>query len=235
MDDRTIFQSADAAVPALPKTSADTSAPSRSGRFFTLSPVNRRRWQNFKANRRGFYALWIFLVLFGASLGSEIIANNQPLMVDYDGKYYFPVFKTYTETTFGGEFETAADYRDPYLQKQIDEKGGWILWAPIRYSYNTHNLDLPTPAPSKPTWMLTEAECKPAVEKKGLTGGRDLEYTWLGTDDQGVDVVARLLYGFRLSVLFGLIITIISSIIGVAAGGVQGYFGGWIDLGFQRF
>ena len=110
-----------------------------------------------------------------------------------------------------------------------------MIWPPIRYSYDTHNLDLPTPAPSKPTWMLTEAECKPVVERKNLNSCRDLEYNWLGTDDQGRDVVARLIYGFRISVLFGLILTIISSVIGVAAGAVQGYFGGWTDLLFQRF
>jgi microcin C transport system permease protein len=145
------------------------------------------------------------------------------------------VFVTYPETALGGEFETAADYRDPYLQKIIAEKGGWMLWPPIRYSYNTHNLDLPTPAPSPPTWMLTEQQCKAVVERKGLNSCRDLEYNWLGTDDQGRDVVARLIYGFRLSVLFGLALTIVSSIIGVAAGAVQGYFGGWTDLLFQRF
>ena len=144
-------------------------------------------------------------------------------------------FVSYSETTFGGDFETAADYRDPYLQKLITDKGGSIVWPLIRYSYDTHNLDLPTPAPSKPTWMLTEAQCKEVVEKKGLKSCRDLEYNWLGTDDQGRDVVARLIYGFRISVLFGLSLTIISSVVGVAAGGVQGYFGGWIDLGFQRF
>ena len=116
-------------------------------------------------------------------------------------------FVTYSETTFGGEFETAADYRDPYLQKLIAEKGGIMLWPLIRYSYSTHNLDLPTPAPSKPTWMLTEEQCKSVVQrKKGLNGCRDLEYNWLGTDDQGRDVVARLIYGFRISVLFGLIL-----------------------------
>ena len=121
------------------------------------------------------------------------------------------------------------------MQKLIADKGGTIVWPLIRYSYDTHNLDLPTPAPSKPTWMLTEAQCKEVVQKKGLKSCRDLEYNWLGTDDQGRDVVARLIYGFRISVLFGLSLTIISSIIGVAAGGVQGYFGGWIDLAFQRF
>jgi microcin C transport system permease protein len=142
---------------------------------------------------------------------------------------------SYSETTFGGDFETAADYRDPYLQKLIAEKGGTIVWPLIRYSYDTHNLDLPTPAPSPPTWMLTEAQCKDVVQRKGLKSCRDLEYNWLGTDDQGRDVVARLIYGFRISVLFGLCLTVISSVIGIAAGGVQGYFGGWIDLSFQRF
>jgi microcin C transport system permease protein len=199
-----------------------------------LSPLNRRRWQNFKANRRGYWSLWIFGFLFVISLFAELIANDRPLFIRYDGKFFWPTFISYSETTFGGDFETAADYRDPYLQKLIADKGGTIIWPPIRYSYNTHNLDLPTPAPSKPTWLLTEEQCKPVVERKGLTGCRDLEYNWLGTDDQGRDVVARLIYGFRISVLFGLTLTIISSIIGVAAGGVQGYFGGWIDLTFQR-
>src|SRR2546429_7766961 len=205
------------------------------GHRVALSPLNRRRWQNFKANRRGYWAFWIFMVLFVITLFAEFIANDKPFYVQFEGRSYFPVFVNYPETTFGGDFETAADYRDPYLQKLIAEKGGYMLWPPIRYSYNTHNLDLPTPAPSKPTWMLTEQECKSVVERKGLTSCRDLEYNWLGTDDQGRDVVARLLYGFRISVLFGLALTILSSVIGVAAGAVQGYFGGLTDLMFQRF
>jgi microcin C transport system permease protein len=204
-------------------------------RRIALSPMGRRRWLNFKANRRGYWSFWIFTVLFVVSLFAELIANDKPFLIKYEGKYYFPAFVTYSETTFGGEFETAADYRDPYLQKLIAEKDGFMLWPPIRYSYNTHNLDLPTPAPSKPTWKLTEEECKPVVERKGLKSCRDLEYNWLGTDDQGRDVVARLIYGFRISVLFGLTLTLISSVIGVAAGAVQGYFGGWTDLLFQRF
>src|SRR5581483_5231767 len=133
------------------------------------------------------------------------------------------------------EFETEADYRDPYLRKLIADKGGSIFWPPIHFSYGTHNLNLPTPAPSKPTWLLTDAQCKDAAAKVGGTRCSDLEYNWLGTDDQGRDVLARLIYGFRISVLFGLILTIISSIIGVTAGAVQGYFGGWTDLLFQRF
>ncbi len=200
-----------------------------------LSPLNRRRWQNFKSNRRGYWSLWIFLILFFISLFAELIANDRPFLIRFDGHLYFPAFVTYPETAFGGDFETAADYRDPYLQKLIAAKGGTIIWPPIRYSYDTHHLDLPTPAPSKPTWLLTEAECKEVVQRKNLTSCRDLEYNWLGTDDQGRDVVARLIYGFRISVLFGLCLTIVSSVIGIAAGGVQGYFGGWVDLGFQRF
>ena len=204
-------------------------------RWIALSPINRRRWQNFKTNRRGYWSLWIFLVLFIVSLFAEFIANDKPFYVRHDGHSYFPAIVTYAETDFGGDFETEADYRDPFLQKLIAEKGGFMVWPLVRYSYDTHNLDLPTPAPSKPTWMLTEEECAAVVKKKNLTSCRDLEYNWLGTDDQGRDVVARLIYGFRISVLFGLILTIISSIIGVAAGAVQGYFGGWIDLSFQRF
>ena len=199
-----------------------------------MSPLNRRRWQNFKANRRGYVALWVFLVLFVVTLFAEFIANDRPYFISFEGKWYFPVFVTYPETTFGGDFETAADYRDPYLQKLISEKGGFMIWPPIRYSYNTHNLDLPTPAPSPPTWMLTEEQCKHVVEHKGLKGCSDLEYNWLGTDDQGRDVLTRIIYGFRISVLFGLTLTIISSIIGNAAGAVQGIFGGWVDLVFQR-
>ncbi|KAB2883513.1 MAG: ABC transporter permease [Pseudorhodoplanes sp.] len=212
--------------------SATPAEPAR--RRFALSPLNRRRWQSFKANRRGYWSFWVFSILFIVSLFAEFIANDKPFLIKMDGRLYFPAVVTYSETAFGGEFETAADYRDPYLQKLVAEKGGTIVWPLIRYSYNTHNLDLPTPAPSPPTWMLTEEQCKPVVERKGLTGCRDLEYNWLGTDDQGRDLVARLIYGFRISVLFGLILTIISSVIGVAAGAVQGFFGGWTDLLFQR-
>jgi microcin C transport system permease protein len=206
--------------------------PSR--RPLRMSPLNRRRWQNFKSNRRGYWSLIIFTILFVISMFAELIANDRPLFVRFDGKTYFTSLVEYSETTFGGDFETAADYRDPFLQNLINAKG-YMVWPLIHFSYDTHNLDVPTPAPSKPTWLLTEQECKPVVERKGLKGCRDLEYNWLGTDDQGRDVVARLIYGFRISVLFGLILTLISSVIGVAAGGVQGYFGGWTDLLFQRF
>ncbi|MBV1696904.1 MAG: ABC transporter permease [Hyphomicrobiales bacterium] len=204
-------------------------------RRFALSPINQRRWRNFRTNRRGYFSLWIFLVLFVVSLFAEVVANDKPLYISYQGKSYFPILFAYPETTFGGDFETAADYRDPFVQKLIADKGGRMIWPPIRYSYATHNLDLPTPAPSKPTWLLTKKECAPVLERKHLKSCRDLEYNWLGTDDQGRDVLARLIYGFRVSVLFGLILTIVSSLVGVAAGAVQGYFGGWVDLLFQRF
>ena len=176
-----------------------------------LNPINQRRWEQFRANRRGWWSLWIFLVLFVASLGAEFIANDRPLLVRYQGELYYPVFQTYPETAFGGDFATAADYRDPYVQELIRESG-WLLWPPVPFSYDTHDRDLGQPAPSPP----------------------DARH-WLGTDDQGRDVVARLIYGFRVSVLFGLALTLASSAIGVAAGAVQGYFGGWLDLTAQRF
>jgi microcin C transport system permease protein len=214
--------------------SADSAGP-RKRRRFSLTPINQRRWQNFKTNRRGYYSFWIFLVLFFVTLFAEFIANDKPFLVKYDGRFYFTSLVTYPETAFGGEFETKADYRDPFLQKLIAEKGGYMVWPMIRYSYDTHNLDLPTPAPSKPTWLLTEKECATVVARKKLSSCRDLEYNWLGTDDQGRDVAARLIYGFRISVLFGLVLTAVSSVIGVIVGAVQGFFGGWTDLLFQRF
>jgi microcin C transport system permease protein len=202
---------------------------------FSLSPINRRRWANFKAHKRGWWSFWIFLILFFVSLFAEVIANDKPFLVSYEGRWYYPSLVRYAETTFGGDFETEADYRDPFLKDLIEQKGGHMVWPLIRYSYNTHNLDLPTPAPSPPTWMLSEQQCKAVVERKKLNGCRDLEYNWLGTDDQGRDVVARMIYGFRLSVLFGLTLSLVSSMIGIAAGAIQGYFGGWTDLLFQRF
>jgi microcin C transport system permease protein len=177
-----------------------------------LSPLTRRRWRNFKANRRGYYSLWIFLALFVITLFAEVIANDRPLAIRLDGKFYFPVVEDYIETDFGGDFETEPDYRDPYFIDLIAQKGGWILWPLIPYSYQTVVRDLETPSPAPPS-----------------------AHNWLGTDDQARDVMARLIYGFRLSVLFGLVLTGLSSLVGVAAGAVQGYFGGWIDLVFQRF
>jgi microcin C transport system permease protein len=231
--DARITENAPTPEPSTPVAPA-AAVPETRRRLFHVSPLNRRRWENFKRNRRGYLSLWIFLVLFIGSLFAEFIANDKPFLILVNGRAYVPAIFTYPETTFGGDFETAADYRDPYLQDLIAKKGGTVIWPPIRYRYDTHNLDLPTPAPSPPTWRLTEAQCKLVVEKKKLSSCRDLEYNWLGTDDQGRDVVARLIYGFRISVLFGLTLTIISSIIGVAAGAVQGYFGGWTDLVFQR-
>jgi microcin C transport system permease protein len=210
-----------------------------SPRWFALSPINARRWRNFKINRRGFWSLWIFLVLFVISLLAEFIANDKPIYIHVDGKSFFPAIVTYPDTAFGNPgdpnlFGTAADYRDPYLLNLIAEKGGTIIWPPIHFSYDTRVSNPPAPFPSKPTWLLTAADCEFAATH-GFAKCGSLEYNWLGTDDAGRDVLARLIYGFRVSVLFGLVLTIVSSIIGVAAGAVQGYFGGWIDLLFQRF
>jgi len=200
-----------------------------------LSTLNRRRWATFKANKRGFWSLWIFLALFGLSLNAEFIANDKPILVEYHGQYYWPIFEAYPETDFGGIFETEADYRDPVVQKLITDAGGWMLWPPIRFSYNTQNKNPPMAFPAKPTWLLTSEDCRLAVERGFHPCNSSLEWNWLGTDDQGRDVVARIIYGFRISVLFGLTLTIFASIVGVAAGAVQGYFGGWTDLLFQRF
>jgi len=179
--------------------------------FQNLSPINRRRLANFRANRRGFYALIIFLILFGLSLFAELIANDKPILAWYEGELLVPVFVSYPETKFGGFFETEADYTDPYVRDLINENG-WMIWPPIPYSYNTIIRDKTVPAPAAPNGE-----------------------NWLGTDDQQRDVLARAIYGFRLSVMFGLSLTLASALIGVSAGAVQGYFGGWVDLVFQRF
>jgi microcin C transport system permease protein len=200
--------------------------------WLKLSPINRRRLDNFKANRRGWWSLWIFLTLFVLSLFAEFLANDRPLIVRYKGEWLFPVAVNYPEEKFGG-FLATTDYRDPVIAKEIGANG-FAVWPPIRYSYRTHNLDLPVPAPAPPTWMLRDDQCKGIAQRTGGTGCRDLEWNWLGTDDQGRDVVARLIYGFRISILFGLILCGISSVIGIAAGAIQGYFGGWTDLIFQR-
>jgi microcin C transport system permease protein len=199
-----------------------------------LSPLNQRRWQNFKAHRRGFWSLWIFLVLFVLSLGSEFIANDRPLIASYKGEILFPVLIDYPEEKFGG-FLAQTDYRDPVIQDEI-KANGWLIWPPIRYSYRTVNDDIPEAAPAKPSWLYTkEQRCSrypQGVKDPNCTIGN---WNWLGTDDQARDVLARVIYGFRISVLFGLILTACSSVIGVAAGAVQGYFGGLTDLLFQRF
>lgn len=200
--------------------------------WLKLTPINRRRLNNFKANRRGWWSFWLFLALFLLSLFAEFIANDRPLLVHYKGEWLFPVAVNYPEEKFGG-FLATTDYRDPVIAKEI-AANGYAVWPPIRYSYNTNNLDLPVPAPAPPTWLLKDEQCKPIAERTGGATCRDLEWNWLGTDDQGRDVVARLIYGFRISVLFGLILCAFSSVIGIAAGAVQGYFGGWTDLIFQR-
>jgi len=176
-----------------------------------MTPITRRRLQHFSANRRGFWSLWIFLILFFISLFAEGVANDKPLLVIFGERFIFPVFETIPETEFGGEFATETEYRDEFVRDLIEKKGK-IYWSLIPYSYDTINYNLPSAAPSAPT-----AE------------------NWLGTDDQGRDVVARLIYGFRISVLFGLVLTILSSILGVVAGAVQGYFGGRVDILGQRF
>lgn len=199
-----------------------------------LSPINQRRWRNFKANGRGYWSLWLFIMLFLVTLFAEFVANDRPILVMYKGELLYPVFIDYPEEKFGG-FLPVTDYRDPFNRDEI-EANGWMLWPPVRYSYDTVNLELPEPAPARPSWMLTKEErCSPypkGVEDPACTLGN---WNWFGTDDQGRDVVARLIYGFRISVLFGLILTLLSSVVGVSAGAVQGYFGGWTDLIFQRF
>jgi microcin C transport system permease protein len=204
----------------------------QSGRI-RLTPINQRRLANFRANKRGYWSFWFFLVLFVVTLCAELIANDRPIVARYKGEWLFPSVVNYPEEKFGG-FLARTDYRDPVIAKEI-EANGWMLWPPVRFSYSTINLDLPKPAPSPPTWMLTDADCKAVAEKRGGTTCRDIEWNWLGTDDRGRDVLARVVYGFRISVLFGLTLALISSIIGIAAGAVQGYFGGWTDLIFQRF
>jgi microcin C transport system permease protein len=176
-----------------------------------LTPLTKRRLRNFRRNQRAFWSLIIFAALFVVTLFAELIANDKPLIVAYDGGYYFPSLQTYPETTFGGEFATEADYTDPYVRELIGKKG-WMVYPAIPYKYDTTVRDLPGAAPTPPDW-------------------RNL----LGTDDQARDVLARLVYGFRISVLFGLLLTALSSVIGIVAGAVQGFFGGWVDLLFQRF
>jgi microcin C transport system permease protein len=190
---------------------AIAAAERRTGRRRLLSPLWQRRLANFRANRRGWWAFWIFSVLFLVTLGAEFLANDRPILVWYDGSLYFPQFATYPETAFGGQFETAADYTDPYVRELIDRKG-FMVEPLIPFDQRTVAWDLPVPAPSPPDGTH-----------------------WLGTDDQARDVVARLIYGFRISVLFGFAMTSICAVIGVTIGAIQGYFGGWIDLFGQRF
>ena len=177
-----------------------------------LSPINQRRFARFKEHKRGWYSLWLFLALFILSLSAEFIANDKPLLVQYDGALYFPVLKRYPETTFGGEFPLQANYKSPYIQELVAEKDGWMLWPIIPFYYSSINYDLQVPAPAPPSAQ-----------------------NWLGTDDQGRDVMSRVIYGFRISVLFALTLTLISSVFGVLVGALQGFYGGWVDLIGQRF
>ena len=177
-----------------------------------LSPITKRRVGNFISNRRAYISFWIFLSLFLLSLGAEFTANDKPILIHYRGKFYFPIFKYYPETVFGGDFDSEADYHDTYIQNNIKSAGGWMLWPIIPYKFDTIDYELNVPVPAPPSARH-----------------------WLGTDDQGHDVVALIIYGFRISVFFGLILTFLSSFIGIAAGAIQGYFGGIIDLLFQRF
>ncbi|NVD08014.1 ABC transporter permease [Vibrio sp. JPW-9-11-11] len=175
------------------------------------NPLNEARWLRFKANKRGFWSLWLFSLLFLVSLFAEVIANDKPLLIHFDNQWFFPVVTQYTETQFGGEFETEADYTDPYVIDLIEEKGQ-IIWPLIPFSYDTINFNIQGAVPSSPD-----------------------STNWLGTDDKGRDVLARIIYGFRISVLFGFILTMVSSVIGVIVGATQGYYGGWLDLFGQRF
>ncbi|MAL96875.1 MAG: ABC transporter permease [Alteromonadaceae bacterium] len=177
----------------------------------SLSPIQKRRLHNFRRNKRGYWALWVFLALFILSLGAELIANDKPLMLSYNGSWYFPVVQTIPETEFGGFLPSETNYHESFISDEIAAHG-WILWPPIPYSYRTVIRDLDAPAPTPPSLK-----------------------NWLGTDDQARDVAARVIYGFRLSMLFALALTFISSVVGIAVGAIQGYYGGKIDLFGQRF
>lgn len=176
-----------------------------------LNPINQARWQRFKTNRRGYWSMWTFLLVFIMSLGSELIANDKPLLLRYDQHWYTPFLVNYPETTFGGDFKTATDYQDPLIRSNI-EQHGWAIWAPIRYSYNSINFATEVPFPSPPSAQH-----------------------WLGTNENGNDILAQVLYGLRVSILFGLMLTVLSSVIGITVGATQGFYGGKVDLIGQRF
>ena len=223
------------AVPAEVGPATGTGAPavvSAGGRF---SPITRRRWANFRANRRGYWSFWLFLGLFTLSLFAEFIANDRPIVASYKGELLFPIVKDYPEEKFGG-FLAYTQFRRPDIQKELAEHG-WAVWPPIRFSYDTERSYPPAPAPAAPTWWLSDAQCAESLRQtSGREGGtcRDIEWNWLGTDANNRDVLANVIYGFRLSIVFALILTFFSSVIGVLAGAIQGYFGGWTDLIFQR-
>lgn len=219
------------AGPAVVTAERQVEAPPRKG---LLSPTNLRRWENFKANKRGYWSFWLFMVLFILSLCAELIANDKPLIASYKGEILFPVLVTYPEEKFGG-FLAETDYRSPFIEDEI-KANGWLIWPPIRYSYQTANSNIPHSAPTAPFWLMSKEErCSGyplGADDPNCTLGN---LNWLGTDDQARDVTARMIYGFRVSVLFGLALTIASAIVGVTAGAIQGYFGGWTDLLMQRF
>ncbi len=171
----------------------------------------RRAWRRFRANRRGWWSLWLFALLFGLSLFAEVLSNDKPILVRYDGAWYFPLLKAYPETAFGGDFETEADYHDPLIVAALARAGNFALYPPNPYRFDTIDFEAPGPNPAPPS-----------------------AYHWLGTDDRGRDVFARLLYGFRLSVLFALALSAAATALGILAGAVQGYFGGRLDLAMQR-
>ncbi len=198
---------------SLPKVERPLALP-QSDRFLgiRITPLTRRRLHAFRRSGRAFWSLWIFVAIFVASLFAEVWCNDKPLIVQYDGGLYFPAFRHYPETTFGGFFETEADYRDPYVVELVNDSGGWMLWPPVRFDYRTVNYNLPGAAPSPPS--------------------RD---NLLGTDDQARDVVARVVYGIRLNVLFGFSVVLLSTAIGILVGASSGYWLGWYDILFQRF
>jgi microcin C transport system permease protein len=217
---------------------ADISAPApRLVRLLPrLSPANRRRLANFRGSSRGYWSFWLFTVLFGLSLMANGLANDRPLMVVYNGGVYFPVLTDYPETAFGGDFATTVQFRDPFVQDKVRQAGGWVIWPPVRYSWDTVLREPPKPFPSPPSWTMSLDERCAGYETKAADPNCTIgNWNWVGTDDQGRDVLARIIYGFRLSVLFGLILSALSSVIGIVAGALQGYFGGWLDLLFQRF
>ena len=176
-----------------------------------LSP-GRRAWQRFRSNRLGYGSLVVFVSLFVLSLFAEVLCNDKPFLARYNGSFYVPMVQALPETTFGGDFDTPTDYLDPFIQKQFAKKGNWAIYPLNPYHHSTINYFAKQPNPSPPSWD-----------------------NWLGTDDRGRDVFARLLYGFRLSVLFALALTIFGMVVGVITGALQGYFGGFTDLATQRF
>jgi len=211
-----------------------TATPVKPPRKGLLSPTNVRRWRNFKANRRGYWSFWLFMILFVLTLFAELIANDKPIIASYKGEILFPVVIDYPEEKFGG-FLAETDYRSDVIADEINANG-WMIWPPIHYSYRSVNSNIPRSAPTPPFWLMS-AEERCAGYPQGVNDP-NCNYgnlNWLGTDDQARDVLARVIYGFRISVLFGLALTICSAVVGVTAGAVQGYFGGWTDLLLQRF